>query len=192
MKNQSRRDFIKTVSVAGLSLGSSFSLFSNNVAAEAKPSMTFNSLINVLRSTKDSVCVRAADQLLALEGKQSSYDLHLRNADLQSNDIERISDSIKAIDNAGGPKLQSFSMSYNANLRDVGAEILAKNLPTTLTEVGLVGCGIGDRGANALMILAQRTPKLHWFCVENNNFSNDTKQQLIKLGENRNGLRVVV
>ena len=192
MKNQSRRDFIKMGSVAVLSLTSSLSVFTNNVMAEEKPSMIFNPLISALRSTNDSVCERAAARLLALKGNQSSYDLHLRNADLKSDDIKRISESIKAIDGKGGPELHSFSMSYNPNLRDKGAVILAKNLPSTLRQIGLVGCGIGDIGADALLALAQRTPKLHWLCVENNNFSNDTKQQLLKLGQHRNGLLVVV
>ena len=88
--------------------------------------------------------------------------------------------------------MHSFSMSYNPNLRDKGAVILAQNLPSTLTEIGLVGCGIGDKGAEALMVLAQKTPKLYWLCVENNAFSNDTKQQLLKLSQQRNGLLIVV
>jgi len=83
-------------------------------------------------------------------------------------------------------------MSYNSNLRDEGAVIIANNLPSTLTEIGLVGCGIGDIGAEALIVLAQKAPKLHWLCVENNAFSNDRKQQLLKLGQQRNGLLVVV
>ena len=192
MKNQPRRHFIKTASLAVFGLSSSFSIFPSNVMAEEKSSMILSSLINYLRSTNDSVCETAATKLLALKGDPSSYDLHLRNADLKSEDIERISKSIKAIDDAGGPELHSFSMSYNPNLRDKGAVILSKNLPSTLTEIGLVGCVIGDKGADALLVLAQTTPKLHWLCVENNNLSNVKKQQLLKLGQQRNGLLVVV
>jgi len=192
MRNQSRRSFIKKASVALLSVSSSFSIFSNNLTAEEKSIMILNPLINALRLTNDAICERASVELLAMESNPSSYDLHLRHAVLNSDDIERISESIKIIDDTGGPELHSFSMSYNSNLRDEGAVIIANNLPSTLTEIGLVGCGIGDIGAEALIVLAQKTPKLHWLCVENNAFSNDTKQQLLKLGQQRNGLLVVV
>jgi hypothetical protein len=91
----------------------------------------------------------------------------------------------------GGPSLQSFSMSYNSNLGDEGVLILVKNLPQTITEIGLVQSGIGDEGGEALIRWATNAKQLRWLCVEKNIFSNDIKDKLRKLGQERSDLLVV-
>ena len=92
----------------------------------------------------------------------------------------------------GGPSLESFSISYNPNLRDKGALNLATALPSSVTEIGLVGCGVGDVGGKALVASTATTPKLHWLCIEQNNFTKETKASLVSLGRERRGLLVVV
>ena len=73
-----------------------------------------------------------------------------------------IAEAIKTVHVKRGPSLQSFSMSYNPNLGDEGVLILVKTLPSTVTEIGLVQCGIGDKGGDALMTWASKAPKLQF------------------------------
>ena len=190
MKNLSRRAFIKT-GLAGV-LGLMLPVFTRNLIAEEKPLMDIRVLIDILKSTNNPVCVSAAATLLLLKDNQSGYDLHLRSANLNNVEVARIAEAIKTTHDAGGPSLRSFSMSYNQQLSDEGVLSLVKTLPSTLTEIGLVGCGIGDKGGEALMAWASGAPKLHWFCVEQNAFSNQVKARLIEFGKQRSGLLVVV
>lgn len=192
MKNQSKRTFIKSGLLGVFSLTGMLSVFTSNLTAKERPVMSFNPLIDALKSADNAVCENVAIRLSSLKNDQYSYDLHLRSADLNSDEVKRIAEAIKAVHDQGGPALHSFSLSYNPNLRDDGVLNLVKNLPSTLTEIGLVGCNIGDGGADALLLFAQTTPKLYWLCVENNAFSSETKKQFIKLGQERNGLLVVV
>jgi hypothetical protein len=69
-----------------------------------------------------------------LKNSESSYDLHLRNADLNYNQVKSIAEAIKTVHENGGPSLQSFNMSYNLNLGDENVLILVKNLPQTITR----------------------------------------------------------
>ncbi|MEH6452632.1 MAG: hypothetical protein V7782_06255 [Psychromonas sp.] len=192
MKNLSRRIFIKNSVIGAFSLTGILQVFTSNLTAEEKPLMFINHLIDALRATNNPVCEIAAAKLLLLKDNKSSYDLHLRNANLNNEEIDLIAKAIKTVDVEGGPSLQSFSMSYSPNLRDHGVLSLVKTLPSTVTEIGLVQCGISDKGGEALLVWAAGAPKLHWLCVEKNYFSNKTKEQFIKLGKERNHLLVVV
>ncbi|MFT7674217.1 MAG: hypothetical protein ACI845_002634 [Gammaproteobacteria bacterium] len=176
----SRRIFMKTVLVG------SFGFTSNSGAAE-KPKMIISYLINTLRSVNNPVCEKVASNLLLFKSNKSHYDLHLRNADLNNNEVKLIAEATKIVNDEGGPLLRSFSMSYNSNLRDEGVLMLVKSLPSTVTEIGLVQCGLGDKGGEALMIWASNVPTLHWLCVEQNSFSDKTRGRLVKLGKERNG-----
>ncbi len=192
MKNISKRLFIKSTLLSIFSVTGTMQIFANNLTAKENPSMIINDLIDVLRSTNNLVCENAAIKLMSESNNQSSYDLHLRDANLKVDDIEKIIESIKKVHDQGGPALHSFSLSYNLNLKDKGTLNLVSKLPSTLTEIGLVGCGISDKGGEALIALASKTPKLHWLCVEQNSFSNETKQKLMNLAKKRSGLLVVV
>lgn len=184
MKNPSRRLLFKStiISVFG---------FTSLLAAEEKPEMKISYLTNVLRSINNPVCEKAANDLLSLKDNNSNYDLHLRNADLNQNEIALIAEAIKTVHDNSGPLLRSFSMSYNSKLRDEGVSILVQALPSTLTEIGLVKCEIGDKGGEALMTWASSAPKLHWLCIEQNSFSKSVKNRLIKFGKKRSNLLVV-
>jgi hypothetical protein len=153
--------------------------------------MTMNILINALLSTNKPVCEKVAATLMSLKDNESNYNLHLRNADLHYHEIKTIAEAIKTVDDKNGPALQSFNMRYNPKLSDEGVFILVKNLPLTVTEIGLVDCGVGDKGGAALMQWASKAPKLHWLCVEHNAFSNTIKNRLLQFGKESNGLLVV-
>ena len=165
-------------------------VFANNSFSE-KEEAIINPLINALRSTNHPVSNKVAETLLSLKNTDSSYDLHLRNADLTYNQITLIAEAIKTVHENGGPSLQSFSMSYNSNLGDEGVLILVKNLPHTITEIGLVQSGIGDKGAEALIRWATHAKQLRWLCVEENILSNNIKDRLRTFGQERSDLLVI-
>jgi hypothetical protein len=83
-------------------------------------------------------------------------------------------------------------MSYSPKLGDESVLILVKTLPPTVTEIGLVQCGNGDKGGDALITWAANAPKLEWLCVEQNFFSDEIKDRFIQFGKDRNGLLVVL
>jgi hypothetical protein len=190
MKRPSMKTLLKTASVCVLSFSIAMQVFANNSFSE-KEEAIINPLINVLRSTNNPVSNKVAETLLSLKNSESSYDLHLRNADLDYNQIKSIAEAIKTVHENGGPSLQSFSMSYNSSLGDEGVFILVKNLPQTITEIGLVQSGIGDKGGEALIRWATNAKQLRWLCVEENIFSNDIKDRLRKFGQERSDLLVV-
>jgi hypothetical protein len=141
MKRLSIKTLLKTASVCMFSSSITMQVFANNSFSEKKETI-INPLIKVLRSTYNPVSNKVAETLLSLKDSESSYDLHLRNADLNYKQIKSIAEAIKTVHANGGPSLQSFSMSYNSNLGDEGVLILVKNLPQTITEIGLVQSGM--------------------------------------------------
>ena len=151
-----------------------------------------NHLIRALLDTGKPVCISVADNLRTLPIDTRHYDLHLRNALLDITDVNHIAEAIDTVAREGGPVLQSFSMSYNANVGDEGVLTLTRTLPSTLTELGLVECGIKDRGGNALVDWAANKSALHWLCVEGNTFTSDTTNRFIDLRMKRKALLVVV
>ena len=153
---------------------------------------TLNHLIRALLDTGKPVCISVADNLRTLPIDTRHYDLHLRNALLDITDVNHIAEAIDTVAREGGPVLQSFSMSYNANVGDEGVLTLTRTLPSTLTELGLVECGIKDRGGNALVDWAANKSALHWLCVEGNAFTSDTTNRFIDLRMKRKALLVVV
>lgn len=164
----------------------------DSVAAEKKPVTPIKHLILALTSVNHPVCNAVADRLLLLKEKESNYDLHLRSAELNGEDVELIATAIEAVNAAGGPSLQSFSMSFNPELTDQGVLTLIRNLPPSLTEIGLVQCGLGDQAGEPLVAWAAQLPKLHWLCVEHNAFSDQTKERFVELGRKKANLLVIV
>lgn len=73
--------------------------------------------------------------------------------------------------------LRSFSASYNPGLGDTGVAALAEAFPETMTELGLVGCSIGDAGGRAILEWARTAPELQMICIEGNRFSADMKSR---------------
>lgn len=189
-----KRPSVKTLLKAALACLFSFSIamqvFADNSFSE-KEGAIINPLIDALRSTNNPVSNKAAETLLSLKKGESSYDLHLRHADLNHGQIKSIVEAVKAVHENGGPSLHSFSLSYNANLGDAGVLVLVNNLPQTVTEIGLVQSGLGDLGGEALIRWAANAKQLRWLCVEGNTFSNDVKDKLRKFGQESSHLLVV-
>ena len=88
--------------------------------------------------------------------------------------------------------LRSFSVSYNPLLGDRGDAALARSLPQTVSEIGFVGCEIGDIGGEALLKWARQAPHLSMICVEENAFSRVTEKRFRELAQGNPALLVVV
>jgi hypothetical protein len=190
MQRPSISTLLKTAWVCLFSFSITLPVFANHSLLE-KEEAIITPLITALRSIHHPVANKVADALLSSISNGSSYDLHLRNADLNSSQIKSIAAAIKVVDENDGPRLRSFSMSYNANLGDEGVLILVQNLPQTITEIGLVQSGMSDQGAEALIVWATKAKQLRWLCIEENIFSTEIKHKLKKLGQERSDLLVV-
>ena len=73
-------------------------------------------------------------------------------------------------------RLVSFSFSYNA-IGDDDASTVAASLPASLTELGLVGCSIGDQGGGAILEWAKYANGLRMICIEDNSMSDQMRKQ---------------
>ena len=156
------------------------------------PKMNPTDLITALRSIGTPSCLAAADRLEAATGSQAEFDLHLRRAGLNQADAEILADGILRSNTGNALSLRSFSASYNPELGDVGAATLAAAFPTTMTELGLVGCAVGDAGARPILEWARSAPNLKMICVERNNFSAGIKTQFRDLASLGGNMLVVV
>ena len=110
-----------------------------------------NILIDALRLIGKDVCIAAADKLESAQTADSPFSLHLRNAELHVSDAEILAKALLKFSSDSGQMLRSFSVSYNPMLGDQGTVVLAQSLPQTVSEIGFVGCKIGDVGGKALL-----------------------------------------
>jgi len=83
-------------------------------------------------------------------------------------------------------------MSYNPDTGEAGAISRAGSLPKTVREIGLVGCGIGDHGGEAILDWSDQAKRLQMTRVEENRFSNPLKKRFGTLAETDPYLLVVV
>lgn len=193
-KHLSRRQLLLNGLLGGLVLLSGVGvLFGKNIEAveqDVTSQTGINVLINALRSTGNLACLHAADRLEASRPAKY-YDLHLRNARLGALEAEIIAGAMRQVSFPKGPALASFSMSYNPDLTDAGVVALAQAFPPTLTELGLVGCAIGDEGGAALLRWAKQAFQLQMICVEGNHFSVEIRTGFASLAQERPNLLVV-
>eukprot|EP00961_Rhodomonas_salina_P071462 959690-Rhodomonas_salina.2 len=127
-----------------------------------------------------SVCTEAAGAAM----KECPTSLHLRNAGIDAATAVQLACALAE----EVPALQSFSVSYN-NISDAGAVALVNAMPPTVTEIGMVGCGISDTGGQALAAWARTdaAKQLSMLCVEENMFSASVQQSLTALGGSSRG-----
>ncbi len=191
-----RRQFLRSGLIGGVALLSGVGMLLGKgiepSGSEVDVQMGMSVLIDALRSTGNAVCLSAADRLEVSRASNADYDLHLRNAGLGAVDAEIIAGALRETSLYEGPALRSFSMSYNPGLTDGGIVALAQAFPPTLTELGLVGCAIGDEGGAALLRWGQKAVGLRMICVEGNRFSVRIRQGFASLSQERTNLLVVI
>ena len=138
------------------------------------------SLEIALRAIGSDVTKAVADKLAKGVVGLPTLNVHLRNANMTAADAKLIATALDRTPIFELARLGSFSLSYNA-IGDEGAKNLANSLPATLTELGLVGCSIGDRGGKAILDWAKHANGLHMICIEDNNMSDEMRKQFSSL-----------
>jgi hypothetical protein len=118
----------------------------------------------------------AADNFAISVVSSSILNLHLRNARITASDVKIIANAMDKTPYSELAKLGSFSLSYNT-IGDQGAMTLANALPKTLTELGLVGCSIGDQGGKEILEWAKYASGLRMICIEDNIISEELHKQ---------------
>ena len=109
----------------------------------------------------------------------SGTTLNLRSLDLSSAMVNQIAAGLSS----SIVPLSSISFSYNSALGDAGAKALAAHLPKSLTELGMVDCGLQDEGGLALLEWAKTAPKLRMICIEQNAFSEEARRAFVDFSE---------
>ncbi|MGY8901128.1 MAG: hypothetical protein ACKVI1_00890 [Flavobacteriales bacterium] len=149
-------------------------------SAEQIGSNPLKPLISALRSTNKLVCSDTANQLDSSGNSQSFYDIHLRNADLNTEDATLVAAGLEEVKLLAQPRLRSFSVSYNQAIGVSGVEIILVSLPETVQELGMVGCKLTDESANPINNFLKRSKALRMICVEDNLFSRSVKVEIKK------------
>jgi hypothetical protein len=134
------------------------------------------SLQIALRAIGSDVTKAAADNLARSAISSAALNLHLRNAEMTAADVKLVANALDRTPVSELARLGSFSLSYNA-IGDEGATTLSGLLPTTLTELGLVGCSIGDQGGEAILEWAKYANDLRMICIEDNSMSDQMRKQ---------------
>ena len=160
--------FLTLITATGKTMASKLSQ-SNLLTLEA-------SLQKALRAIGSDVTMAAADNFASSAVSSSILNLHLRNARITAGDVKIIANALDKTPSSELARLASFSLSYN-NIGDQGAMTLAKVLPKTLTEIGLVGCSIGDQGGKEILEWAKYAGGLRLICIEENNISEELRNQ---------------
>ena len=175
-----RRGFGLTFGAASFALTTTAgTLMASNSLQSSELSLE-ESLQIALRAIGSDVANAAADHLAKSAVSSAALNLHLRNAQMTAADVKLIANALDRTSVSELARLVSFSLSYNA-IGDEGAKNLANSLPATLTELGLVGCSIGDRGGKAILDWAKHANGLHMICIEDNNMSDEMRKQFSSL-----------
>ena len=175
-----RRGFGLTFGAASFALTTTAgTLMASNSLQSSELSLE-ESLQIALRAIGSDVANAAADHLAKSAVSSAALNLHLRNAQMTAADVKLIANALDGTSVSELARLVSFSLSYNA-IGDEGAKNLANSLPATLTELGLVGCSIGDRGGKAILDWAKHANGLHMICIEDNNMSDEMRKQFSSL-----------
>ena len=128
----------------------------------------------------------------ALEGSDSqASSMHLRNLNLKPSEIIAIAKALEEEKVKNNDLIKSISFSYNHLIGDLGAAAIVQSLPASIREIGLVGFGIGDKGAKVLLDWMKTSTNLLMICVEQNNFSEKLKMEFRTFKKNHPHIVVV-
>ena len=173
-----RRTILKSLVLQAAALGVGYfpSIAISNERIKVDNKMGFAELISTLRGMEKKVCDTAAQTMETSLASDSVLSLHLRSAGLDLSDAKNLAKALRNLSaNPESARLSSFSVSYNRGLGDPGTVALAQALPHTVRDIGFVRCNMGDEGALALLEWAKQTSSVKMICIEQNNFSADTR-----------------
>jgi hypothetical protein len=146
-------------------------------------------IVSALREIGNKKCLEKAE---VLENESPSIkSLNLRSLELDSSDIITIAACLNQGGNHEKNTINSISFSYNYSLGDSGATTLAKSLPKSICEIGLVDCGIGDVGGFEILAWMRNSTRLRMICMEQNHFSERLRFELEKFSRGNPQILVV-
>lgn len=186
-----RRQFGSTVGASAFALTWLPSGTKASDLLQLNPLTLEESLQSALRTIGSTTCKDAADDLARRATNSPNVTLHLRRAGLSAYGAGLFANSLAFLSSQERARLHSFSLSYN-EIGDRGAITLAGALPETLNELGLVGCSIADKGADALLQWAAGAQGLGMICIEGNPMSKTMRDRFVQLRRSSPGLAVFV
>lgn len=140
-----------------------------------------------LQEKDHPACAAKAHELAQRSAPAST--ISLRNLHLNAADAVAIAGIIQATKEA---HLQSLSFSYNTKIGDEGISAIAESLPSSIREIGLVSCGMGDLSATVVLNALKALPHLQMICLEQNNLSDSLKQRFKAFGQQHPMIVMVV
>lgn len=149
-------------------------------------------LVEALQQTGKPVCIDRAASLMRATGRDPSYSLHLRYADLSSSDAQAIAAALEHVHSTPELRLISFSVSYNKAIGFTGANALLKALPQDLVELGMVGANLDDASGESIKNFLASAHGLRMVCVEHNHFCAEMKKQIRQAASKGSGCTVIV
>jgi len=135
--------------------------------------MVNKEIAKVLRKKGTLECTVSSENLA--NNSSEIRNLNLRNLGLEASDIVDITTILEQENDAHS--IRSIRFSYNQLIGDVGATLIAKKAPSSLYEIGLVDCGIGDKGGAEILNWMRKSHALQMVCIEQNNFSDRLKME---------------
>ena len=147
-------------------------------------------IANILRETGNTECLKKA--IILEDAHSQASDLHLRKLNLKHSELIAIPKALDEEKVKNNNVIKSISLSYNYLISDVGAASIVNSLPASIREIGLVDCGIGDKGAAALLDWMKTSTNLLTICVERNNFSEKLKMEFRTFKKNHPHTMVVI
>ncbi len=147
----------------------------------------FQLISDILRDVGTPECLKKVTELEKNSTNRNSY--HFRNLGLNPKDVFNICDVILK---EYSLSINSISFSYNQKFGDNGASILAKFLPLSIQEIGLVDCGISNKGGLDILDWVKRASNLKMICIEQNNFTQNLKTEFHKFAKDNPKILILV
>jgi hypothetical protein len=149
-------------------------------------------LARALRDIGLSKTLGLARELESLNKGESYFDVHLRDADVRHKHALILATSLGQLTFAEAGCIRSFSLSYNGEIGDIGISAIVRELPPSLSELGLDECGIGDVAGEHLLAWAGKSSKSLLLCIEGNRFSQNLRKRFITLSDRSKNIKLVI
>ena len=159
--------------------------------SEQKIRLGYTSFIKELQKSKNLLLQKKLKELILQREFGKGFDFHLRNTGLDFKEVQIISNAMMKATKHGILNLKSFSLSYNPEITDQGVGLLVKAFPPQITELGLVGCDLGDEAGEGIYQYLENSA-LELVCIEGNNFSPVLMDKFKKLREQKPNLSLLI
>jgi len=166
-------------------------IFQSIAIANPSKDNSLKYLINALIEINHPKAFRVASDLEKIRTDIKTYNLIIRKADLDFNDLKKIAEAIKQVQKSKGPDLITLSMSFNKNIKDKGLNLILNVIPHTTKILAFVECGLTDTGALKIIEYAYKNKNLNQIYLEGNFFSQSIQNKFNKLKIDRPQLTII-